>query len=299
MRRIIANVRTWGEMIKFSHSVFALPFAVLATFLAARPELPKPGQFALIIVCMVAARSAAMTFNRIADARLDAANPRTARRALPTGRISRAAAWSFLAAACAAFVLGCAGFQWLYGNGWPLKLSVPVLAALCGYSYTKRFTSWSHVLLGAGIALAPVAAWIAISPGTLGLPAWLLMVTVTFWIGGFDLIYACQDVEFDRRAGLYSVPARMGVVAALWCARGFHLVTVGALVGVGYSAGLGPLFFAGVGFVALLLAVENALVSPNDLSRVNLAFFTVNGVVGLMLAVLGVLDVWLSVAGSS
>jgi 4-hydroxybenzoate polyprenyltransferase len=290
------TARIWGEMIKFSHSVFALPFAVLATFLAARPDVPTVIDFVLIVVCMVAARSAAMTFNRLADARIDAANPRTAGRPLPAGAISTRAAWLFFLAACAAFVAGCAGF-WFLGepaNPWPLILGVPVLAYLCGYSYTKHFTRWSHVWLGAGIAFAPVAAWIAIDPTTLGPPAWLLLVAVTFWIAGFDLIYACQDTDFDRQAGLHSVPAKMGIPAALWLARGFHVVTVAALVAVGMTAGLGVLYFVGVGLVALLLIVENALVHPKDLSRVNLAFFTVNGVVGLVLGSLGVADVLLS-----
>jgi len=295
---LLRTVHTWGEMIKFSHSVFALPFALLATFLAARPTLPSVTQLGLVVLCMVAARSAAMTFNRLVDARLDAQNPRTARRALPTGLIRPAAAWSFFAAACGLFVLSCAGFQWLLGNPWPLRLSLPTLLFLCFYSYTKRFTRWSHVLLGAGIAFAPVAAWIAISPATLGAPAWLLMLAVMFWIAGFDLIYACQDVDFDRRAGLYSVPAAMGVAAALWLARAFHLLTVVALVLVGRTAGLGPFYYTGVACVALLLTVENALVRPNDLSRVKLAFFTVNGVVGLVLGGLGVLDVCLDVLKS-
>jgi 4-hydroxybenzoate polyprenyltransferase len=299
MRSIAANIRTWGEMIRFDHSVFALPFALLATFLAARPTLPSWGQLGLIVLCMVAARSAAMTFNRIVDLRFDAANPRTAGRALPTGKISALAAWIFFLAASLLFILGCGGFAWFYGNRWPLALSVPVIGLLCFYSYTKRFTRWTHVGLGAAIACAPVAAWIAISPETLGAAAWLLMLAVTFWIGGFDLIYACQDADFDRQAGLYSLPAGAGVAATLWCARGFHVVTVAALVGVGLCAGLSSLYFAGVGLVAVLLAVENSLVSPDDLSRVNLAFFTVNGIVGLVLGGLGVLDIWLSVARQS
>ncbi len=299
MRGAVANIRTWGEMIKYSHSVFALPFALLATFLAARPRLPSWSQFGLIVVCMVAARSAAMTFNRIVDARLDAANPRTAGRPLPTGRISLASAWLFFVIAVVSFVVGCAGFWPLLGNAWPLILCVPVIVVLCGYSYTKRFTPWSHLMLGAAIAFAPVGAWVAINPATLGAPAWLLMLAVTFWIAGFDVIYACQDVDFDRRAGLYSLPAKMGVTAALWSARGFHVITVTALIAVGFTAGLGMYYFIGVGCVAALLAVENALVHPNDLRRVNLAFFTVNGVVGLVLAGLGVLDVWLNVVRSS
>ena len=294
MSAAIRVVREWGQMIKFSHSVFALPFALLATFLAARPGTPQVGQLGLILLCMVAARSAAMTFNRIVDARIDARNPRTASRQIPRGTISRSAAWTFFAAACGLFVLGAAGFAWLFQNPWPVRLALPVLLLLCAYSYTKRFTRWSHVILGAAIAFAPVAAWIAISPQTLGAPAWLLMSAVTFWIAGFDLIYACQDAEFDRTAGLYSVPARMGVAAALWLARAFHLTTVIALVGVGMSAGLGALYWSGVCAVGLLLIIENSLVRPNDLSRVNLAFFTINGCVGLLLGGLGVADVLLS-----
>lgn len=280
-------------MIKFGHSVFALPYAVLALFLASRPGLPQISHVVLIVLCMVAARSAAMTFNRIADAALDARNPRTARRAIPAGAISMRAAWGFFLGNAALFVLGCAGFWLVHGNPWPILLALPVLGLLCGYSYTKRFTRWSHVVLGAAIALSPVATWIAISPQTLGAAAWLLMVAVTFWIAGFDLIYACQDVEVDRRDGLHSVPARMGIPAALWLARLFHLVTVLALLLAGRAAGLGGLYHAGVLCVALLLIVENALVSPRDLRRVNLAFFTVNGVVGVVLGILGILDVLL------
>ena len=296
MTGVVSNARTWGEMIKFSHSLFALPFAVLATFLAARPSLPTWTQAGLIVLCMVAARSAAMTFNRIADARFDAANPRTAGRPLVTGRISTRAAWAFFLLACGAFVLGCGGFWYFERNPWPLILCLPVLGLLCAYSYTKRFTAWSHVVLGAAIALAPPAAWIAIRPETLGAAAWLLMAAVTFWIGGFDLIYACQDVEFDRQVGLYSVPARLGVATALWLARGFHVLTVAALVGVGIVAELGAWYFVGVTCAGVLLLVENAIVHPHDLSRVNLAFFTLNGIVGVVLGVLGVLDVCLTAA---
>lgn len=284
----------WGEMIKFSHSVFALPLAVLATFLAARPQLPHWGQIGLIVVCMVGARSAAMTFNRIVDARFDAANPRTAGRAIPRGRISPAAAWGFFAAATILFTIACAGFHFAYGNHWPLLLGGPVLLLLCGYSYTKRVTRWSHVVLGAVIALAPVAAWIAISPQTLGAAALLLMAGGALWIAGFDIIYACQDAAFDRSAGLHSLPARVGVARALWVARGFHLLTVAALVMVGLLTQRGWLYFLGVGCVAVLLTVENALVRANDLSRVNVAFFTMNGLVGVVLGALGVADVVLN-----
>ncbi|MBK9119499.1 MAG: UbiA family prenyltransferase [Phycisphaerales bacterium] len=288
-------IRTWGEMIKFSHSVFALPFALFAAFLAAHPALPTGPQIVLIILCMVAARSAAMTFNRLADARIDASNPRTAGRPLPAGQITAPAAWGFFLLACAAFLLGCAGFLATNEppNPWPLLLSIPTLAWLCCYSYTKRFTRWSHLVLGLGIAFAPVAAWIALRPDTLGAPAWLLMVAVAFWIAGFDLIYACQDADFDRRAGLHSVPAKLGVPAALWLARSFHIVTLTALLGVGLTADLGLLYYIGVAGAAVLLLVENALVTPRDLSKVNLAFFTVNGIVGLLLGALGILDILL------
>ncbi len=288
------RLRTWGEMIRFSHSVFALPLALLATFLAARPGLPTWWQLGLIVVCMVAARSAAMTFNRIADARLDALNPRTANRALPRGTITIRAAWGFFLVACAVFVLGCAGFRWQGNNPWPLRLCLPILVLVCFYSYTKRLTRWSHLVLGLAIGLAPVAAWIAISPATLGLTAGWLLIAAAFWIGGFDLIYACQDVEFDRAQGLYSVPANFGVATALRLARAFHLITVVGLVAVGWTAGLGGLYYAGVTLVVILLIVEHALVSPHDLSRVNLAFFTVNGVVSVVLGVLGVLDIVLT-----
>ncbi len=287
----IASIRTWGEMIKFSHSLFALPFALLAMFLAAAPETPTVVQAVLIVLCMVAARSAAMTFNRLADARIDADNPRTAVRALPAGLIRSRTAWLFFAGATIAFLAGCAGFWVWERNPWPLLLSVPTLAFLCFYSYTKRFTRWSHLVLGAGIAFAPVAAWIAVSPTTLGPAAFVLMGAVLFWIAGFDLIYACQDVAFDRASGLHSVPARMGVATALWMARAFHLLTTVGLVALGVLTERGTLYYLGVGCVAILLAVENAIVRPNDLSRVNLAFFTINGVVGVLLATLGIADI--------
>lgn len=294
MRRLLTTVRTWGELVKFSHSVFALPLALLATFLAARPSRPSAVQLGLIVGCMVTARSAAMTFNRLVDARYDASNPRTAGRPLPRGAIRAVTAWGFFVGAAGMFVIGCAAFLWLHGNPWPLALAGPMLAWLCLYSYTKRFTRWSHVWLGFGIALAPVAAWLAVNPQTLGLPALCLLIAATFWIGGFDLIYACQDVDFDRRAGLHSVPARMGVAAALRLARVFHTVTGSALIAVGLTAGLGLLYYVGAASVIALLIVENTLVSPHDLRRVNTAFFTINGVVGLLLGALGVMDIVLS-----
>lgn len=291
----LAALRTWGEMVKFSHSIFALPFALIATVLAGRElpgrSLPYAGQFALIILCMVAARSAAMTFNRIADAAIDARNPRTSMRALPAGRLSRRAAWWMLGAAAAAFVAGCSGFWMVYGNPWPLRLAGPVLAVLCAYSYAKRVTRWTHLVLGAAIGMAPAAAWIAIHPASLGAPAALLTAAVACWIGGFDILYACQDIDIDRRDGLHSLPARMGPAPALWIARALHAACLAALAGVAFTADLGWIYLAGVAAAAILLAVENALVRPGDYRRVNLAFFTVNGIVSLVLAAATIADV--------
>ena len=294
------RVRIWGGMIKFSHSVFALPFALIATFLAGRAlpgDLPYAGQIVLIVLCMVFARSVAMTFNRLVDAALDAANPRTAGRALPAGLITRRTTWFFLCVCAGAFVLACSGFWWLYGNPWPLWLSGPLLAALCGYSYTKRFTPWSHVALGVADGLSPVAAWVAIDPGSLGWPAVILGVIVVLWIGGFDIIYACQDVAFDRRVGLFSLPAAWGVGRALWVTRAAHMVTVVLLLVLAPVGGLGWLYVSGVVVVAALLLVENLLVGPGDLSRVNVAFFTVNGLVSVLLGLVAVGDVCLQVMG--
>lgn len=287
-------------MVKFSHSVFALPFALMAAFLAARAAYtageaqhpwPDPAQFTLIVACMVTARSAAMTFNRIADAAIDARNPRTAGRALPAGKISRRQAYVFLFTGSGLFVLCCGGFQVLYHNRVPLLLSIPVLLYSCLYSYTKRFTRWSHFVLGSAIAFSPVAAWLAIHPRSAGWPAVALMGAVTLWIGGFDIIYACQDITFDRAAGLFSLPAKVGPAKSLWMARSAHAGTVVLLLLLARLADLGGIYLAGVAAVAVLLVVENLLVRPNDFSRVNVAFFTVNGVISVLLAVLTIVDV--------
>ncbi|MBN1514563.1 MAG: UbiA family prenyltransferase [Phycisphaerae bacterium] len=298
MRSVVPTLWTWGRMIRFSHSVFALPFALTAAFLAGRHidgrGRPFAGQLLLIVVCMVAARSVAMTFNRIVDARIDASNPRTADRELPTGRISRAAAWAFLAAAAAVFVIACILFLPWFGNPWPMCLGGPVLVCLCGYSFTKRFTQWSHFALGAAIALAPPAAWLAIHPTTFGAEALLLFGVVALWIGGFDIIYACQDIEVDRAQGLFSLPARLGPGPALWIARTAHAGVVVLLVLLGWLAGLGWLYLAGVGAAALLLVIENALVHPGDYARVNLAFFTINGIVSVLLGGLAIADILLN-----
>jgi 4-hydroxybenzoate polyprenyltransferase len=299
MRMGFEVVQRWGEMIKFSHSVFALPLALMATFLAARSAFragdlahayPTAGQLALIVACMIAARSVAMTFNRIVDADIDARNPRTAGRALPAGTISGRQSLLFFGLFALAFILCCAGFWWLYGNVVPVAASVPVLVYLCFYSYTKRWTRWSHFVLGSAIALSPVAAWLAIHPASVGTPGLVLMGAVALWIAGFDIIYACQDVTFDRAEGLFSLPARLGAVRALWIARSAHAGAVLLLVLMMPLAGLGWLYGVGVGAVALLLLIENTLVRADDLSRVNLAFFTVNGIISILLGVLAIAD---------
>ncbi len=292
-------IRRWGGMVRFSHSVFALPFALMATFLAAREasisrdtacRYPSIGQMVLIIACMVTGRSVAMTFNRLVDAELDGRNPRTAGRAIPAGQVARGQAMLFLMAAAAAFVASCAGFWWLDGNWIPVAASLPVLAYLCFYSYTKRFTHLSHFILGSAIALSPVAAWLAIHPASVGWPALVLMAAVTLWIAGFDIIYACQDIAVDRAEGLFSLPARVGPGPALWIARSAHVGTVVLLVVLMPLADLGWLYGIGVAVVAVLLLIENALVRADDFSRVNVAFFTVNGVISVLLGVLAITD---------
>ena len=294
MTSLLASIRVWGEMVKFSHSIFALPFALIATFLAGRTlegrTCPYLGQLLLIVVCMVAARSFAMTYNRIVDARFDAHNPRTASRPLPAGRLSYPTAWLMLTLAAVTFGVGCLGFFLFYGNTWPVFLAGPVLLYLGGYSFTKRFTRWSHFYLGSAIALAPVAAWIAINPDTLGAPALVLMITVTCWIAGFDIIYACQDIEVDHAEGLHSLPARLGPTGALRLARLCHLVAAAGLVALAPLAQLGAVYLIGVGVAVALLVVENWLVRPGDYRHVNVAFFTCNGLVSVILALAAILD---------
>ena len=278
-------------MIKFSHTLFALPFALLGGALASWSPTGWHGRgrdWLGIILCMVTARSAAMAFNRLVDRDLDAANPRTAGRHLPAGRLSVAAVASFSVVAAAGFVLATALF---WPNPWPSILAVPILAWLLGYSYAKRFTPWAHAWLGLALAFAPVAAWIALrgdltwSPVALGL-------AVLFWVGGFDVIYACQDVAFDRARQLRSVPSWLGVARALRLAALSHALTVAALLAVGWIYPMGTTYFAGVAAVAALLIYEHALVRPDDLTRVNLAFFQVNIAISLGLLIVGLADLW-------
>jgi 4-hydroxybenzoate polyprenyltransferase len=275
------RVGTILEMIKFEHSVFALPFALVGAMLAARAAggLPTWRQILWIVVAMVGARSAAMTMNRIADVEFDGRNPRTANRALPKGELSLSFAWIFTIVAAAVLVLAA----WQL-NPLALKLSPVALAVLFLYSYTKRFTSLSHLVLGFCLGMSPAAAWIAIR-GSLDWRMLILCAAVTLWVGGFDVLYACQDVEFDKQAGLYSIPKKFGVAGALLIARGMHVVMVALLSWLAFSFQLPWPAWVGICLVAALLAYEHSLVKPNDLSKMNAAFFAVNGYISLVFLV--------------
>ncbi len=287
------KLRTTLEMIKFEHSVFALPFALTGALLAARyageePIWPRWAQIAWIVIAMVGARSAAMTINRIADLAYDRRNPRTATRALVTGALSLRFAWLFTAVAAALLVIAA----WQL-NPLALKLSPIVLAVLFFYSYTKRFTSWSHLVLGFCLGMSPGAAWIAIA-GSLDARMWLLCAAVTLWVAAFDVLYACQDVEFDKQAGLFSIPEKFGIPRALAIARAMHVAVVALLCWLAWSFTLPWPAWAGVAVVAALLAYEHSLVKPNDLSKLNAAFFTVNGYISLLFFLFWGAAVWLS-----
>ena len=272
---VLHNLRVTLEMIKWEHSVFALPFALCGAMLAAG-GLPTAHQLVWIVVAMVAARSAAMAFNRLADATIDAANPRTRARALPAGHLSPTFVAAFVVVASAVFVIAASQL-----NRLALWLSPAALALLLFYSYTKRFTRWSHLVLGVALGIAPAAAWIAVR-GSLDPRILLLTAAVTFWVGGFDVLYACQDFDFDRQAGLHSIPRHFGIRAALWVARGFHLVMVGLLIALLIVFGLGKLAACGVLVVIVLLLYEHSLVKRDDLSKLNAAFFTMNGVISVL-----------------
>src|ERR1700735_4932841 len=273
-------------MIKWEHSIFALPFALCGAMLAAG-GLPTAHQVAWIIVAMVAARSAAMAFNRLADASIDAANPRTSTRVLPAGQLTPAFVATFVVISSAVFIAAAAQL-----NRLALWLSPLALAILLLYSYTKRFTRWSHLVLGFALGIAPAAAWIAVR-GSLDPRILLLTAAVTFWVAGFDVLYACQDFEFDRSSGLHSVPRHFGVQRALWISRAFHLVMLILLAALLPVFALGKLALAGVIAVMLLLLYEHSLVKPDDLSKLNAAFFTMNGVISVVFALLVAADILL------
>ena len=274
------RLRTVLEMIKFEHSVFALPFALMGALLAARYgqglAWPSWRQIAWIVVAMVGARSAAMTMNRIADVHYDRANPRTRNRALATGALSLGFAWAFTLASAAVLVIAA----WRL-NRLALELSPVALAILFLYSYTKRFTMWSHLVLGFCLGMSPAAAWIAVA-GCFDWRMLILCAAVTLWVGGFDVLYACQDLEFDRTAGLYSVPRRFGIARALLIARGMHVLMVALLAWLAASFGLPWPAWMGILVIAALLAYEHSLVRPSDLRRLNAAFFAVNGYISLL-----------------
>lgn len=287
---LFSKIRTVLEMIKFEHSIFALPFALTGAVLAARGSGLDWGDLAAklgwIVVAMVAARSAAMAFNRVADAEIDAANPRTRMREIPAGVISKTFTWVFVA-----FWSGVLMLAAYMLNPLCFRLSPVALAIVLGYSYTKRFTAFSHLVLGFALGIAPAAAWIAIR-GSLDWPILLLTAAVTLWTAGFDIIYSCQDRDFDREAGLHSVPARLGIRNSLLVSRGLHVAMIGLLVWLSQALGLGALSIAGIAVVAALLVYEHSLVKPDDLSRVNAAFFTVNGFVSILFFVFWAADVW-------
>jgi 4-hydroxybenzoate polyprenyltransferase len=295
LRALRRNAAVLAADIKLSHTVFALPFAVLGMALAAgwAGRWPRAIELLLILVCMFTARTFAMTVNRLADAELDAANPRTAGRAIPAGRLGRAAAGWAIFVAATLFVLATAGFWWAAGNAWPLALALPVLGLLAGYSYTKRFTWLCHVYLGLALAVSPVAAALAIEPGYLAASPviWLLSAMVLGWVAGFDVIYALQDTAVDRELGLHSMPSRLGPESALWISRALHLGCLGALFAAAFlSPRLGGLFLMACVATAALLVLEHTLVWRSETQRIHLAFFTVNGVISLLLGLAGLLD---------
>jgi 4-hydroxybenzoate polyprenyltransferase len=286
------KLRLTLDMIKFEHSVFALPFALTGSLLAIRED-----RFAVdglgwkilwIVIAMVSARSAAMGFNRVVDADIDGRNARTKMRHLPSGLLTRTFAWLFVAAAALVFLLAAGALNPLCVRLAPVALGVVLI-----YSYTKRFTSLSHIVLGFALGIAPAAAWIAIRASLDARILWLT-AAVTLWTAGFDIIYSCQDYEFDRSAGLFSLPRRLGVAGALWLARLFHLGMLACLVALVHAFALGPVALFGIGVVAALLVWEHRLVHADDLSRVDAAFFTVNGWVSVLFFLFWSADVFLS-----
>jgi 4-hydroxybenzoate polyprenyltransferase len=285
------RLRLTLEMIKFEHSVFALPFALTGALLAVREggfrEGQIPWKLACIVVAMVAARSAGMAFNRLVDERIDARNPRTAMRHLPAGLLSRDFSWAFVFITSTVFFSAAGAL-----NPLCLKLAPVALAIVFLYSFTKRFTSFSHLVLGFALGIAPAAAWIAVR-GELDPRILWLTAAVTFWTAGFDVIYSCQDYDFDRAQGLFSLPRALGIAGALRVAQLLHVLMVGCLVALVYTLHVGPLATAGVVAIAALLLYEHRLVKPTDLSKVNAAFFTMNGYVSVLFFVFWAADIFL------
>lgn len=286
-----STIRSYLELIRFSHTIFALPFALLAAILAwQQSESPFAWkELGGILLCMVFARSAAMAFNRLVDRDVDAQNPRTAGRHIPAGLLSVQSVTLFTILMSAGFIASTLLFL---PNRWPIYLSVPVLAFLLGYSLAKRWTSWCHYWLSAALMMSPLATWIALT-GTVGLTPLLLALMIFFWVGGFDIIYACQDADFDRDQQLFSLPSRLGVPRALYLAFLSHVAAVISLFALWWLADLGTAFLIGVIVLSVILLYQHTLVSPGDLDRVNTAFFNVNALVSFGILALGCLDVWL------
>jgi len=274
MQNVLKSTRLTLEMIKWEHSVFALPFALTGAVLAAR-GWPPARVLLWIVVCMISARSAAMAFNRLVDARLDAENPRTAMRALPAGLLSQGFVAAFVVISSGVFFLGAAML-----NPLTLWLAPLALVVVLAYSYMKRVTRWSHLVLGLALGIAPSAAWIAVR-GSLDWRIAVLSAAVLLWVAGFDVLYACQDYEHDRKVGLNSIPQAFGLQGAFWVARGMHLAMLILLLCLVRLFALGAISYVGVGVVAALLGYEHSIVAPNDLRRMNAAFFTLNGVISV------------------
>lgn len=291
-RNLRGRLALFAGDIKIAHTVFAMPWALLSAALAGKtyPGTLSAGKVLLILLCMVCARTVAMSANRLLDAELDARNPRTARRALPSGALTRRFVRVVWTLCCGGFVAACAAFQWLYHNPWPLALCVPVLMFLCGYPLLKRFSRLCHYYLGMALALAPVCAWLAIC-GRLNWPPIIMAVAVMTWTAGFDIIYACQDYQSDLECGIYSVPSKFGIAKALWISRVTHAVSAAMIVLLG--AIVPPftwLYAIGAAAAVILLIVEQSLVSPTDLSKANVSFFTINGIISILLGALGVIN---------
>lgn len=284
---MLARLHTYASFVRFSHSVFALPFALAGALLASRLVALTWGRVLWIVACMVAARSAAMGFNRLVDAAYDARNPRTSGREIPRGAMTPREAAIFVAVSSAAFVACTIPLGPLC-----LALSPVALAIVFWYSVAKRFTSYTQLFLGLAMAVAPVGGWIA-AGGPMRAEPWLLGLAIGTWVAGFDVLYACQDVDFDRREGLRSIPVRFGLRHAIAIARGLHVIAVLALAAVGGVAGLGPIYMTGVAVVALLLVYEQSLVRPDDLSQVKRAF-DLNGWVGVLYLLATAADVYLA-----
>jgi 4-hydroxybenzoate polyprenyltransferase len=278
--RLFSDLRETGEMVAFKHTVFALPFAVIALITAATPKWPTPKTWLWVAVAMVSARTAAMAFNRLADHRIDGENPRTANRSLPAGRLSRRFAWALTGASAALFLVAAASL-----NPLCLVLAPPALAFLLGYSYSKRFTAASHLWLGAALGIAPAGAWIAVA-GHVEWPAVVLAGSVALWVAGFDVIYSLQDEVFDRLHSLHSLPARIGGKRAWRLARLFHIVAFAGFLAFAMVAGGGPIRLSGVLAAGLLLAWQHRLIRVDDLRSIDAAFFSANGALAVVMCIL-------------